>query len=340
MVKVALVGFGYWGPNLARNFSTHPGCTLAGICELDPQRAEWAKQQYPWICVTADYQAFLRDKSIDAILVATPVGAHFHLARAALMAGKDVFVEKPFTARASQARQLVALARRKSRIIAVDHTFLFTGAVEKMKAVIASGAMGDLYYIDSVRVNLGLFQNDVNVIWDLAPHDISIINHLIDRDPVSVMTVGLSHTGSRLEDMAYIHMEYAGRLVAHLHLNWLSPAKIRRMLIGGSNKMIVYDDMEPSEKVKIYDKGIVLRNQQDVNSIRKVIVDYRTGDMVAPKLANKEALSAEADHFIRCVRERKKPLVDGLAGLRVVRILEAAQRSMRHNGRREKIKGA
>lgn len=337
MVNVGLVGFGYWGPNLARNFSSRPGCSLLGICEMNPIRAELARQQYPGSLITADYYKLLKIQEIDAILIATPVGSHFELARAALMAGKDILVEKPFTTTLAEAEELVGIAKKNSRIIAVDHTFLFTGAVQKIKKVVESGEMGDLLYIDSVRINLGLFQNDVNVIWDLAPHDISIINHLVDLDPVAVTAVGISHTSNGLEDIAYVHIEYPGQLIAHLHLNWLAPAKIRRTLIGGTNKMIVYDDMEPSEKVKIYDKGIVVRNEQDVNSIHKVIVDYRTGDMVAPKLDNKEALSAEADHFIACVRDRAQPLVDGQAGLRVVRILEATQKSIQNNGQRMEI---
>lgn len=337
MVNVGLVGYGYWGPNLARNFSNHPGCILSGICEPNQSRAELARRQYPGSLVTSDYQELLQIQEIDAILIATPVGSHFELAHAALMAGKDIFVEKPFTATLSEAEKLIGIAKEKSRIIAVDHTFLFTGAVQKIKETIRSGALGDLLYIDSVRINLGLFQHDVNVIWDLAPHDISIIDYLIDLDPVAVTALGISHTCSGLEDIAYVHIEYPGQLIVHLHLNWLAPAKIRRMLIGGSEKMIIYDDIEPSEKVKIYDKGIVVRNEQDVNSVHKIIVDYRTGDMAAPKLDNIEALHAEADHFISCVCDRTQPLVNGQAGLRVVRILEATQKSIRSNGRRIEI---
>ncbi|MBU1213561.1 MAG: Gfo/Idh/MocA family oxidoreductase [Alphaproteobacteria bacterium] len=334
MVNVGLVGFGYWGPNLARSFSTRPECRLSGICELSQDRAELARQQYPGALITADYNELLQLPEIDAILIATPVESHFKLAHAALMAGKDILVEKPFTSTAAEAEELIALAKENSRIIAVDHTFLFTGAVQKIKEVIASGEMGDLFYIDSVRINLGLFQHDVNVIWDLAPHDISIINYLVDLDPIAVTAVGSSHTESGLEDIAYVHLEYPGKMIAHLHLNWLAPAKIRRTLIGGTKKMVVYDDMELSEKVKIYDKGIFVQNKLDVNSIHRVIVDYRTGDMVSPKLPNKEALVVEADHFIACVRDRVQPLVDGQAGLKVVRVLEATQQSIRSNGQR------
>jgi len=334
MVNIGLVGYGYWGPNLARNFSRHSGCQLFGICELNPNRAITAKQDYPGALVVTDYLDLLKLDKIDAIVIATPVGSHFRLAQAALLAGKDVLVEKPFTATVHEAEQLLELAKQKSRIIAVDHTFLFTGAVKKIKEIIDSGEIGDILYIDSVRVNLGLFQNDVNVIWDLAPHDISIINHLINLDPVAVTAVGISHTNSKIEDIAYVHIEYAGQLIAHLHLNWLSPVKIRRTLIGGTNKMIVYDDMDASEKVKIYDKGIVVNNQLETSDIHKIIVDYRTGDMVAPKLNNAEALSAEVDNFISCVRNRETPLVDGLAGLRVVKILEATQKSIENKGMR------
>jgi len=285
----------------------------------------------------SDFNELLRKKDIDAVLIATPVASHFELAKAALNSGKDILVEKPFTMTVAEAEELIDIADKKSRIIAVDHTFLFTGAVRKIKEVVSSGEMGELLYIDSVRINLGLFQSDVNVIWDLAPHDISIINHLIEASPVAVTAVGTSHTVNGLENIAYVHIEYEGQLIAHLHINWISPAKIRRMLIGGTNKMIVYDDMEFSEKVKIYDKGIVVRNAKDVNSIHKVIVDYRTGDMIAPKLDNREALSAEVEHFISCVRDRTKPLADGNAGLKVVRMLEATQRSIENNGQRVKI---
>ena len=331
MINVALVGFGYWGPNLARNFSSQSGCTLTAICELNTDRAVAAKAQYPACLITNDYQVLLDNPDIHAILIATPVTSHFELTKRALLAGKDVLVEKPLTAKTSEAEELVELAQERNRILAVDHTFLFTGAVQKMKELVSSGDLGEIIYIDSVRINLGLFQHDVNVIWDLAPHDLSIVAYLIDKAPLAVTAVGASHSGNGIENIAYLHVEYPGNLIAHFHLNWLAPVKIRRTLIGGTRKMIVYDDMEPSEKVKVYDKGISL-NRADADSIRNIIVDYRTGDMVAPKLAHREALHAEAEHFLKCVRTRSTPLADGRAGLYVTRILEAAENSLRGGG--------
>ena len=334
MINIGIVGFGYWGPNLARSFAAQPDCQLLGICEIDDARRNFAKQKYPSVHVTTDYSEFLKLKNLDAVLISTPVGTHFKLAREALFAGKDILVEKPFTASTAEAEELIMIAEKKSRIIAVDHTFLFTGAIQKIKEVIDSGEIGELYYIDGVRINLGLFQHDVNVIWDLAPHDISIINYLIKAEPIAVTAVGSSHTNSGYEDIAYLHIEYPAKMIAHLHLNWLAPAKIRRTLIGGTKKMIIYDDMEPSEKVKIYDKGVLVHSALDSNSIHKIFVDYRTGDMVAPKISNKEALYVEADHFITCVRDRVRPLVDGQEGLKVVKVLEAAQESISNCGRR------
>jgi predicted dehydrogenase len=331
-IGVGLVGFGYWGPNLARNFSSQRNCRLTAICETRAERAELAKAQYPEANVTSRYDDLLHDSSIRAVLIATPVSSHFDLAKRALLAGKDVLVEKPLTRTTDEAETLIRVASDCERILAVDHTFLFTGAVQKIKEIVASGALGGILYFDSVRINLGLFQHDVNVLYDLAPHDISILNFLIDQDPIAVQAVGSSHIND-IENVAYLHLEYPEGLIAHFHLNWLAPVKIRRTLIGGTRKMIVYDDMEPSEKVKVYDKSVAIRDG-DVDSLYKVIVDYRTGDMLAPKLVHREALAAEAEHFVACVRDRRPPLVDGRAGWRVVRILEAAQRSIRNAGKR------
>jgi len=338
ITNVALVGFGYWGPNLARNFSALPNCRVSAICEKDAARRQRAAAQYPQARVTGEYDSVLADPSIQAILIATPVSAHFELARSALLAGKDVLVEKPLTSSSAQAQELVDVAASHGRILAVDHTFLFTGAVQKIKSIIEAGELGDILYMDSVRINLGLFQHDVNVIWDLAPHDLSVMAYLIAQDPIAVSAAGSSHAGNGVENIAYLHVEFGNGLIAHFHLNWLAPVKIRRMLIGGTRKMISYDDMEPSEKVKVYDKGIVV-NEGDIDSLRKIIVDYRTGDMVAPKLAHREALAAEAAHFIDCVRSRRTPIADGRSGLYVVRILEAAQESIQDGGRRVVLGG-
>jgi len=333
VIGVGLVGYGYWGPNLARNFAAQADCSLAAICEINPARAELARRHYPAARVTADFKQLLSDPAIQAILVAVPVSAHFALAKQALEAGKDVLVEKPLTSTAVEAKELIRLAKERGRLLAVDHTFLFTGAVQRIKQLIDSEALGKIMYVDSVRINLGLFQHDVNVIYDLAPHDLAIMSYLIDEEPLAVQAMGKSHGSDSLESVAYVHLEFPDNLIAHFHFNWLAPVKIRRTLIGGTKQMIVYDDMEPSEKLKVYDKGVVMK-QGDIDSIYKTIVDYRTGDMVAPKLSHHEALAVEARHFLDCVRLRSKPLADGAAGLWVVRILEAAQASLRANGRR------
>lgn len=332
MIGVGLIGYGYWGPNLARNFAAQPDCSLLAICDSNPARAELAARHNPSARVTRNGEDLFSDPAIKAILIAVPVFAHFDLARRALLADKDVLVEKPFTLTSKEAHELIRLARERSRILAVDHTFLFTGAVAKIKEMTDAGALGKIMYVDSVRINLGLFQHDVNVVWDLAPHDLSITSYLIGEDPVSVQAVGSAHGTDGMESIAYLHLEFVDGLIAHFHFNWLAPVKIRRTLIGGSKQMIVYDDMEPSEKVKVYDKGVVIK-QGDIDSIYKTIVDYRTGDMVAPKLSHHEALAAEAKHFLNCVRERTAPIADGVAGLRVVRILEAAQASLRAGGK-------
>jgi predicted dehydrogenase len=333
MTGIGLIGYGYWGPNLARNFASHLDCTLVGICEINNERAALAARTYKDVFITLDYNELLKQHDIDVIVIATHVSSHYTLAREALLSGKDVLVEKPLSISSAEARELVQLAEEHERILAVDHTFLFTGAVRKMKEIIASGELGDIIYIDSVRINLGIFQRDVNVIYDLAPHDLSIVSYLIDQEPVAVQAVGSCHADHDIENLAYIHLEYPHGLMAHLHLNWLAPVKIRRTIICGSRKMIVYDDMERSEKIKIYDKGIVIK-EGDFNAIYKLYVDYRTGDMVAPKLDHKEALLAEVEQFLACVQDRTRPLSDGRFGLLVTRILEAAQISIKNRGRR------
>ena len=334
-VNVGLVGFGYWGPNLARNFSVQPDCRLEAICELDPKRAELAARLYPATRVTGDFDSFLADPEIHAVLIATPVGLHYEMVRAALMAGKDVLVEKPLTQTHAQAAELVALAEARGLILAVDHTFLFTGAVLKIKELADSGDLGELLYFDSVRVNLGLFQQDVNVIFDLAPHDLAILHHLVGQPPKNVRAVGLCHGGGVHECVAYLHLEYESGFMAHFHFSWLAPIKIRKTILAGTKKMIVYDDMEITEKVKLYDKGVVVN--PDRESLYKIHVDYRTGDMLAPKLAHREALAEEASHFLDCVRTRSRPLASGQDGLEVVRILEAAAESLARGGARVEL---
>ncbi len=329
---VGLIGYGYWGPNLARNFSVQSDCSLVGVCDSSPARARLAARHYPSAHISHNAEDLFGNPAVDAILIAVPVSAHFDLARRAMLAGKDVLVEKPLTLTSVEAHELIELARKHNRILAVDHTFLFTGAVQKIKEIIDGGKLGTIMYVDSVRINLGLFQNDVNVVYDLAPHDLSVMSYLIGEDPTSVQAVGKSHGSDNMESIAYLHLEFRGGLIAHFHFNWLAPVKIRRTLIGGTKQMIVYDDMEPSEKVKVYDKGIVIK-PGDIDSVYKTIVDYRTGDMVAPKLSHHEALAVEAKHFLECVRQRSTPIADGKAGLRVVRILEAAQASLQSGGK-------
>ena len=333
MIGVGLVGFGYWGPNLARNFSSHKDCRLIAICETNQNRAELAAQGYPTATITDNYHDLLKNEEISAIIIATPVDSHFQLVKDALMAHKDVLVEKPITRTVAEANELVAVAHKNGCILAVDHTFLFTGAVRKIKEIIDSGDLGEILYVDSVRINLGLFQQDVNVIYDLAPHDLSILNYLIEDDPEYVRAMGACHAPTNLENIAYLHLEYANGMIAHFHLNWLAPVKIRRFLIGGTNKMIVYDDLEGSEKVKVYDKGIVV-TENDVDALYKIQVDYRTGDMIAPKLLHREALNVEVEDFMTCLRKRRQPISSGKSGVKVLRILEAAQLSIRKNGDR------
>lgn len=332
MKGIGLVGFGYWGPNLARNFAIQEGVRLAAICEQQPKRAAAAKQLYPSAHVTADYNELLNDPDIHAILIATPVSHHYPLAKQALLAGKDILVEKPFTQTYEEALELMELGESLGRIIAVDHTFLFTGAVKKIKELVDSKVLGDILYFDSVRINLGLFQKDVNVIHDLAPHDLAILSHLVDTPPVSVQAMGACHGGACMESVAYLHLEYETGMVAHFHFNWLAPVKVRKTLIAGTNKMVVWDDLEASEKVKVYDKGVLISNDPD--SINKVKVDYRTGDMWAPKLLHQEALGVEARHFVDCIVGRTRPLAGASEGAQVVRILEASKESLANGGRR------
>jgi predicted dehydrogenase len=268
--------------------------------------------------------------SIDAVVIATPVFTHFDLALAALQAGKHVMVEKPMTTSSEQALRLIEEAATRKLVLMVDHTFVYTGAVRKMHDLIASNELGEIYYFDSVRVNLGLFQNDVNVIWDLAVHDLSILNYVLPSQPYAVSATGISHIPGGTENIAYMTLFFANNLIAHVNVNWLAPVKVRRTLIGGSQRMIVYDDLEPSEKIKIYDKGITLNNNSE--SMYKMLVGYRTGDMWSPKLDMTEALHTEGLHFINCIQQGERPITDGQAGLRVVRILEAATQSMKKQG--------
>jgi predicted dehydrogenase len=328
-IKVGLIGYGYWGPNLLRNFHETDGVEVKRCADLRPERRAAASKRYPTVQVSAEADEILTDSEIDAVVLATPVFTHHALAKQALEANKHVLVEKPMTRTVDEAEELIKLAQAHDRILMVDHTFIYTGAVRRMKEIIDAGELGGLYYFDSVRVNLGLFQHDIDVIWDLAPHDVSILTYLIPETPKSVSTVGADHTGRGLVDVAYLTLHFANNFIAHFHVNWLSPVKVRQNLIGGSRRMLVYDDMEPSEKVRVYDRGIQVRSQE---GIYKALVDYRMGDVWSPKLDVREALSVECEHFVNCIRTRKNPNSDGESGLQVVKILEAASASIANGG--------
>jgi predicted dehydrogenase len=334
VVGIGLVGYGYWGPNLARNFAAVPDCTLVSICDQSESRRETAARNHPSCQVTRSFSDLLSNPAIHAIAIATPAATHCDLARQAMLAGKDVLVEKPMTRTVAEAEVLVQLAQQTGRILAVDHTFLFTPAVRKIKQLVDADELGKLLYIDSVRTNLGLFQPDHNVIFDLAPHEISIVLHLVEREPVSVQALGTCHTNNGIENLAYVHLEFDDGFIAHFHLNWLAPVKIRQTIIAGSRKMIVYDDLDRGEKLKVYNKGIAFWPADGVDAMCKAAINYRTGDMVAPHLENQEALAIETAHFVACVRDRTPPLVSGEAGLQVVRLLEACQRSLKNQGQR------
>ena len=330
-IKVGVIGCGYWGPNLIRNFNENYHTELKYACDLDAERLERIKLRYPSVIPTRNYKDLLRDRDLQVIAIATPVHTHYNLAKEALEAGKHLLIEKPLAANVKEAERLVALSKKKNLILFVDHTFIYTGAVRKMKEFISSGELGEIFYFDSVRVNLGLFQPDVNVVWDLAPHDISIMDYIISQKPKSVLAIGGSHTGNGIEDIAYVTVKFDSELMAHFHVNWMSPVKIRRIIIGGSKKMMVFDDLDPAEKIKIYDKGIIL-TKADKKLIYQNIVQYRTGDMYAPRIDHAEALKVLIDHLVDCITHKKNPITDGESGLRIIRILEAADKSIKKGG--------
>ena len=329
MIRIGVVGYGYWGPNIARNFHTVKDARVAVICDKRTESLTRAKQAFPDAEVTSDLCRVVMSPDVDAVAVVTPVWTHFELAKAALENGKHVFVEKPFTSTADQAEQLVELGGKKNLRIMVDHTFLFTGAVKKIRQLIDGDELGKLYYYDSTRVNLGLFQHDVNVIWDLAPHDLSIMDHLIRDEPTAIIATGERHLNSH-EDLAYITVYFESNMIAHINVNWLSPVKVRTTLIGGEKKMVVWNDVEADEKVKVYDKGVQITARQGVYDL---LVSYRSGDMWAPRVEQTEALKAECQYFIDCVKDGKEPFNDGYAGLKVVKMLEAADKSVKAKGR-------
>jgi predicted dehydrogenase len=330
MINIGIIGYGYWGPNLVRNFSEIPGVNIKTVSDFKPELLAKVQARYPKINITRDCRDIFTDPQIDAVAIATPVSTHFDLALAALQAGKHVLVEKPMTVSSEQAIRLIDEAEKRNLVLMVDHTFVYTGAVRKMRDLVVSKTLGDIYYYDSVRVNLGLFQHDVNVIWDLAVHDLSIMNYVLPSQPYAVSATGVSHVPGEPENIAYLTLFFQSNLIAHIHVNWLAPVKVRRTLIGGSEKMIVFDDLEPSEKLKIYDKGITVNGNTE--SLYQMLIGYRTGDMWSPKLDMTEALRLEGLHFIDCITKGERPITDGEAGLRVVKILEAATQSMKNQG--------
>jgi len=328
MINMAVIGYGYWGPNIARNFSRTDGAKLIAICDMNEANLDRARKEYPSIQTYSVCNDVLSSKDVDAIAIITPVSSHFDLAKRALNEGKHVFVEKPFTATVSEAEQLLELADKKNLMIMVDHTFLFTGAVRKMKEVIDNDVLGQVYYYDSTRINLGLFQHDVNVIWDLAPHDLSIMDYLIAEKPVALQATGKANI-SNMENIAFVTVHFGGNIVAHFNVNWMSPVKVRLTLVGGEKKMLVWNDNVPDEKLKIYDKGAEMKSK---DGIYDLLVSYRSGDIWAPKVEQTEALKLETDYFVKCVEGSIKPVNDGFAGLRVVKMLEACDRSLRNKG--------
>jgi predicted dehydrogenase len=329
MLKIGVIGYGYWGPNLVRNFVEVKGATVAMVADMNPDQLTRVHSRYPAIETTTDMQQLIASPAIDAVVIATPVSTHFELAMSALQAGKHVLVEKPMTFSAVEGQQLVETAAKRNLVLMVDHTFVYSGAVRKMHQLVQTGEMGDVYYYDSTRINLGLFQHDVNVIWDLAVHDLSIIEYVLNKAPLAVSATGISHIPGQPENVAYLTIYYDDNLIAHVNVNWLAPVKVRRTLVGGSKKMIVYDALEPIETIKVYDKGVDVKSTQE---IYRTLIDYRTGDMYSPKLDGTEALQREALHFIDCIEHGTQPETDGAAGLRVVKILEAATHSMQQRG--------
>ena len=330
MINISVIGYGYWGPNLVRNFSGTDGVRLVSVCDKDPESLKRVAKAYNnGIATTTNITSVLTSPDIDAIAIATPVYTHYEIAKKALENGKHVFVEKPFTSTVAQAEELVELADRKNLTIMVDHTFLFTGAVRKIKELISDGVLGNLYYFDSTRVNLGLFQHDVNVIWDLAPHDFSIMDYVVEEKPLAVAATGAAHFNGK-ENIAYVTVYFPNNMIAHFNVNWMSPVKLRSTLIGGDKKMLVWNDLESDEKIKIYDKGVEVVTQE---SIYDLLVSYRSGDVWVPKVNPLEALKVEADYFVDCVTNNNKtPINDGMAGLRVVKILEATDKSLKNRG--------
>src|ERR1700680_807038 len=328
MVKFGVIGYGYWGPNVVRNLANLEGPEVLEVCDKCPAARRRLQKAHPGIRTTAESSEMIGSTDLDAIAVVTPVWTHYELAKAALENGRHVFVEKPVTTSVKQAEELIELAIRKNLKIMIDHTFLFTGAVKKIHQLLEDGTLGPLYYYDSTRVNLGLFQHDVNVIWDLAPHDLSIMDYVVHERPEAIVATGQTHLNG-FEDVAFITVYFPNKIIAHINVNWLSPVKVRTTLIGGEKKMLLWNDLEADEKIKVYDKGVRITSQE---GLYELLVNYRSGDMWAPQLEQVEALRQELTYFVDCISTDLTPFNDGKAGLRVVKMLEAANQSIRKRG--------
>ncbi len=334
-INIGVIGYGYWGPNIVRNFFGSSSCTVKMVADGRPERLNLLSKVFPSILGVKDAEEIINNREVDAVVIATPVFTHFELAKRVLLAGKHVLIEKPMTSSVKEADELISLAEQKGLTLMADHTFLYTGAVQKMKEIIESKAIGTPLYFDSSRINLGLFQPDINVLWDLAPHDISILSYLITENPESINATGISHTRNKIENIAYLTVNYNSSFIAHFTCSWSSPVKVRQTLIGGDIKMILYNDLEPSEKVRVYDTGYDHKTEEDKT---RIMVDYRTGDVHIPKLSTKEALAGVADDFIQSIIQKKSPLSNAILGRSVVKILEASQESIKHFGKEVKIK--
>lgn len=329
MIGIGVIGYGYWGPNLLRNFAESAGARVVAVSDSRQDRMALAAKRYPALKTCANYDELLKDPQIDAVVIATPVATHYEIAKKALENGKHVLITKPLTDSVTTSQELVELAAKKKRVLMLDHTFIYKGVIRSIRQMIESGRLGELYYYDSVRVNLGLFQHDVNVLWDLAVHDLSIMDYVLGVAPKAVSATGIAHVKGRPEDVAYMTCFFEQNLIAHLHVNWLAPVKVRKTLIGGAKQMIVYDDLEVDAPLKVFDKGIDISSRE---GIYEALVSYRTGDMWAPQVDAREALAVETAHFIECVTQNKRPITDGESGVRMVRVLEAANTSLAKNG--------
>lgn len=327
-MNFGVIGYGYWGPNVVRNLTSLDGSNVICLADLSDSARNRAHRSYPGLRVISSPFELIESSDVDAVAVITPVWTHYELAKAALLNGKHVFVEKPFTSTTSQGEELIEIAAKKNLRIMVDHTFLFTGAVRKIRELLQEGSLGKLFYYDSTRVNLGLFQHDINVLWDLAPHDLSIMDYLLEAQPEALVATGQNHLNGH-EDVAFLTLYFPGRVIAHINVNWLSPVKIRTTLIGGEKKMLVWNDLEADEKVKVYDRGVDIKTRE---GLYELLVSYRSGDMWAPQVEKGEALREELTYFVECINAGRDPHNDGHAGLRVVRMLEAATASLNRKG--------